>query len=611
MATRTALKVHLDHLIPRESLRWVDPIQNSMDPVAHLQANPQDPLTTLRVRDLDSNQGSYALYPLLRKPDFQRETSAWSPDQCVELLDSILKSLIVPSLIVWKSPENTFIYLLDGAHRVSVVRAWILDDWGDHAPAGYYERHEYASEIPEAASQARLLVSQRIGSYKDIRNAGDKFMSIAAAGGAPAEKMSLLEFERGKIWAQISRGLGFHVQEVVGDYNTAETSFIRINVSGERLEDWEITLIRNRNSSFARSVMSLANGGAGHFWPEKQIDATQEARRIELSQKAGDLHDLLFVPPLKTPVQDANVPFIASTRYFAKHAYLMELIPVVMEKDSESLFELDQQASNQEIIDNGLQCINQLERVFRHLSGASKDPLSLSIVPLFYFYSRVGRYVRSALYGFISWMMSGTEDDIRDRKSVFSAHRSRFEEILWEYNVPGAITDRVGSGLRAVPATSSFYQRLLELLAEDSSDTKSDKFRQKLDGILKDLTARKSGPKTKEGRQFDDTQKTAINIREIYSSAIRCEICGGILNLRSGVQYDHKFRYAETGITDPETGRPTHPFCNNMRDKIEEIREGRLKLPLPQLEKGVFREGTPVIQPTLWSLMDSIQFPDE
>ena len=118
-----------------------------------------------RARGELADRGHDSLILLLRKPDFQRETSAWNPDDCVRLLESIVKGLIIPSLIVWKSPDNSFLYILDGAHRISVMRAWVIDDWGDKAIEDYYERHEYFDKIRQAAQVVRAAVKGHIGSY--------------------------------------------------------------------------------------------------------------------------------------------------------------------------------------------------------------------------------------------------------------------------------------------------------------------------------------------------------------------------------------------------------------------------------------------------------------
>ena len=66
---------------------------------------------------------------ILRKPDFQRETNHWSPEQVLSLLECFVNGDLIPSVILWKSP--TFLFVIDGGHRLSVLRAWIEDDYGD------------------------------------------------------------------------------------------------------------------------------------------------------------------------------------------------------------------------------------------------------------------------------------------------------------------------------------------------------------------------------------------------------------------------------------------------------------------------------------------------
>jgi len=64
----------------------------------------------------------------LRKPDFQRETNHWSPEQVVTFIASFLDDELIPSLILWYSPS--YIFVIDGGHRLSALRAWMNDDYG-------------------------------------------------------------------------------------------------------------------------------------------------------------------------------------------------------------------------------------------------------------------------------------------------------------------------------------------------------------------------------------------------------------------------------------------------------------------------------------------------
>lgn len=609
MPRNNDLKVHLDHLLPRESFRWVNANPNEW---SRTNLFPS-PIRTIKYYDLHDRSAQVSWFSLLRKPDFQRETSAWSPEDCLALLESIVSGLIIPSLIVWKNPENNYLYVLDGAHRLSVLRAWIVDDWGDKAPEGYYERYEYAEEIKQAAVNTRNIINATIGAFTEFVNAGTKYLDLTREGKSPKDELTEKDFAKGVFYTDImTTERGFQVQEVPGDYERAEASFLVINRSGQPLADWETTLIENRHSSLARAIMSIANGGSGRFWPEGNLDDKSKVQLPEIKEVCQKLHQKIFVPPMKVPISDANVPFVAATRYFPKHTYLLELLPLIDQtNDVGRMFAIDRSAENDAIVNNGYRLVKRTERVFQHLTGTSADPLSLSLVPLFYFYTKAGRYVRSSLYGFIVWLTSGTDDEVRTRKLIFSANRGRFEQVIFDQDIPGAITRRIGSGPRATAGTADFFNKLLALLVKEKSEVSTENFQKELKVILDKMTAPRLGGMQKEGRRFDDTQKTAINLRELFKSAIRCEICGGILDLRLGTQYDHTIPFATSRVTDPEYGRPTHPFCNHSREQIEGYRDGNLDLKLPMIRRTVFESPGELIQLSLFDLFDQTIFPDE
>ncbi|MCW8965351.1 MAG: hypothetical protein OQK82_01490 [Candidatus Pacearchaeota archaeon] len=49
---------------------------------------------------------------ILRKPDFQRETNHWNPEQVVSLLECYINGDLIPSVILWRSP--TYLFVIDG-----------------------------------------------------------------------------------------------------------------------------------------------------------------------------------------------------------------------------------------------------------------------------------------------------------------------------------------------------------------------------------------------------------------------------------------------------------------------------------------------------------------
>jgi hypothetical protein len=121
------------------------------------------------VRDFPMNylERASAVRLLLRKPDFQRETNHWSPDQVATFIASFLDGELIPSLILWRAPAHIFV--IDGGHRLSALRAWMEDDYGD----GPISRDFFGGEIPQhqkqIATRTRALVERRVGRYTSLK----------------------------------------------------------------------------------------------------------------------------------------------------------------------------------------------------------------------------------------------------------------------------------------------------------------------------------------------------------------------------------------------------------------------------------------------------------
>jgi hypothetical protein len=104
-------QVNLDALIPRADLFEItDPV------IADSRA--------IRITDLKPG----LIYDLLRKPDFQRETANWSPQQVARLIETFSKADIIPAIILWQNAGRIFV--VDGAHRLSALVAWVRNDYG-------------------------------------------------------------------------------------------------------------------------------------------------------------------------------------------------------------------------------------------------------------------------------------------------------------------------------------------------------------------------------------------------------------------------------------------------------------------------------------------------
>ena len=158
-----AQRVNLDAMIPREDFAIVN------EDIIELELIRDFPISHL--------ESESAVLKLLRKPDFQRETNHWSPEQIATFITSFLDNEVIPSLILWKSPSSIFV--IDGGHRLSALRAWMVDDYGDGSISRDFYSGDISSEQKKIAARTRRLVEEKVGRYSTLKNhVGKKLMGM-------------------------------------------------------------------------------------------------------------------------------------------------------------------------------------------------------------------------------------------------------------------------------------------------------------------------------------------------------------------------------------------------------------------------------------------------
>jgi hypothetical protein len=129
--------VNLDALIPRDDFAIDD---------APSRATPLDRIS---ITHLDNNFFASDL----RKPDFQRETAQWTPAKVVDLVRSFLDADLIPAVILWRAGRSIFV--IDGAHRLSALMAWVQDDYGDRKTSLDYSGGRITAEQQKVADRTR------------------------------------------------------------------------------------------------------------------------------------------------------------------------------------------------------------------------------------------------------------------------------------------------------------------------------------------------------------------------------------------------------------------------------------------------------------------------
>ncbi|EIO5737334.1 DUF262 domain-containing protein [Listeria monocytogenes] len=222
-------KCQLEHLIPRVE------IDEETESASVAQVDRRSSFT---LTDLEKGQ---FFYQQLKKPYFQRDTNEWSVDRVEKLIDTFLEDGLIPAIILWETNEGDTL-IIDGAHRVSSLIAWVNDDYGDVNVSSSNNHHALSEYFNE-----------RIGNYNTIKTSQDeKFKKIK----------------------QIIAKKSIPLQWVAGDYDKVKESFIRINEQGVTLSNDEKELIQKDKlptSKLARAILSHGTGQNSKYKTENNF----------------------------------------------------------------------------------------------------------------------------------------------------------------------------------------------------------------------------------------------------------------------------------------------------------------------------------------------------
>jgi hypothetical protein len=286
-----ANRVDLDAMIPREDFAVIDDTFN------------MDLMSDFPLRNLMKDA---PVLRLMRKPDFQRETNHWTPEQVVTLIESFVDSEVIPSLILWKAPR--FIFVIDGGHRLGALRAWMEDDYGDkHISRAFYQ-NEISKQQIAIAERTRKLVEKRVGRFTDM---------IAMAGSPPAGNDEK-KVRRSQV--VITRALP--LQWIQGSAAAAETSFYKINSQGTPLDEVETMLIKNRKGPIAIAARAIVRAGSGHkYWSGFSPESFAEIEKV-----TAELYEEVFKPEVDEPAKTLELPVGGSISPVDALRLLVELL---------------------------------------------------------------------------------------------------------------------------------------------------------------------------------------------------------------------------------------------------------------------------------------------
>lgn len=474
-------------------------------------------------------------YKLLRKPDFQRETANWSPEQVAQLIITYLKKDLVPAIVLWEAGPQVFV--IDGAHRLSALIAWVHDDYGD----GDLSRGFFRGEIPRAqkaaADRARTLVREAVGTYRDHKADNPATPAIA-------ERATLLGFH--EIQAQWIRN---------ADAKSAQDSFFRINQGGTIIDPTESRILKARDSATALAARAILRGGSGNnYW--RQFDKTI---RDEIENLGGEIHKILFSPDFELPLRTLDLSMAGVGYGSGVLPFSFDLVNLANDlpilDSSHKRIETDE---GYEPDKDGSVTIKYLNNVRSRLWRiCSKHPSSLGLHPALYFYSASGGFQPNSL---LSIMILLKDWDTKDF-AKFTDARETFESFLLKNRRTTEIIRKLGSGARSRPRLISLYNRVLQEAINGKS----------ADDILKILAKEKGfeflaepikGEPAKPGKKFNKNLKGAAYLGYALPQALKCPSCGGLIHGPTA-QFGHKVHRRDGGTATLDNAQLQHPFCNS------------------------------------------------
>lgn len=515
--------VNLDALIPREDLAAAG---------AQSQVSKQD---RIDIHHLDDHFFAGAL----RKPDFQRETAHWSPEKVADLVHAFIDGDLIPAVILWQRGNNVFV--IDGAHRLGALLAWVQDDYGDGRRSLEYFGGRIPDEQLKIADRTRKLIRADIGPYGEY----------AAARKNPSNAQQRIQSRLSNL--SINSLIAQWVPAV--DEKAAEDSFFKINQAATPIDATERRILKSRNAPNAVSARAIVRGGTGHkYWSNYRDDV-----RLEIEALGKQINAALYEPPIgDLPIKTMDLP-VAGRGYNAL-PFIFDLVnwanavPDPSRKKGEDIgLPPDSDGSHT------IAYLTNVQKIVDQITGTK--PVSLGLHPVVYFYTRGGEFQPNAFLATAELVKALTS---QGRLSDFTTIRRKFEDFLIGHKEAVTLTIKhAGAGRRSLNRIVRYYDYVIQRITEGRDSAAIETALQN-DQEFSYLIGRAPPKESESGspRRFTRNTKTASFLDVALQSVIRCGICRAMVH-KNSMHFDHIQPIRDGGISLPTNAQVTHPFCNS------------------------------------------------
>jgi len=507
-------KLNLDAIIPREDFESIG------------ENKTHKTFNELPIVQLDN----ILFLPYLRKPDFQRETNEWDAKKIYEFLDSFINGDLIPSIILWRSSSG-FYFVIDVAHRLSALIAWIKDDYGDGELSMKFFDGQINEEQKRIADEARKLINKKIGSYLDIvrsHETGNEELINKA------------------------KNIGYYslnLQWVSGDAKKAEHSFFKINQQGVPVNNTEIKLLESRKKGNCIATRAIKSGGKGHnYWADFSADNQNIIQSL-----SEEIFSSLFNPPLKTPIKSPDLPIAGKIVSAQTLPLILDFINITNNIPSEFKEKIQEDISGDETI----KYLRNARKIVWRINSMHSS--SLGLHPIVYFYSLEGKHKPASFYSITQLIM---ELEKKNEFNSFIKIREKFEHFLLEFNyLTQQINEKHKYSIKSYKHICDFYLNIIKLMNDGLNNREIIDRLTNTTSVFKYLKIEKSNSENQANKNFTTETKSAIFIKEALSNPIKCKLCNGLIHQNS-ITIDHVTRAREGGLGEIANGQLAHPYCN-------------------------------------------------
>ena len=518
--------VNLDALIQRQDFLSEEVPDNS---AAGSRGQPSASATDLKMGE--------SFFSTLRKPDFQRETAAWSPTMVKEFVKAFVEDELVPSVICWQSPSRLS-FVIDGAHRLSAIIAWLVDDYGDGDLSAKLYNFNIPEEQVKVARKTRDMIEREVGSYKKIQ------AETKVPGSVPEvsdRARSLAHANVPLLWVKGS------------DSFKAERAFFTINQSAVEIDATELKILNARNKPNAIASRAIVRNAAGHkYWS----DFTEAGQKI-IEKDAKAIYAALYRPPLNPPVGSEELPI-------AGYGYGTQTLPLIFElvniangiavMDTKKKFSVVAQEKPDEA--KTVSVLSAADKLCRRIT--TKHAAALGLHPAVYFYASSGRHQPTTVLAMARLIM---DMESENGFGKFTQVRNRFEEFLVTHKMfVNQLTVKHGSMTKGFTPIRDYYRFVLDLLHQDKTDAEIEhalRESPKYQTLVKEkpVLSKKAKDFSREARQYK-------LLADHLAKATRCNLCGARVDKKS-MHLGHTVDKKDGGAADLENGEWQHPFCDS------------------------------------------------